>query len=365
ALPGKYLVLLGNTELIGISRRIEDREEKKRLQDFIKTVKPIGIGFIARTASKGVNQDEIEKEMKYLITIWEEILNKSERMKSPNLLYEEPSLHIRAVRDLITDEVTKIIVDSRKAYKDLKDYMKSNFPETKIQIDLYSDSTPLFIKHDIEPEIEKLLDNRVWLKSGGYLIIEETEALTVIDINSGRYTRGCNQEETIFNINIEAAREVAHQIRLRNLVGIIVIDFIDLKNRQKKEEIFNTFTEELKKDKAHSVIMNMSPFGVVQMTRQRFRESILTSISEPCIYCEGNGYLKSIETTSYEIIRELRRLISNQLIKKIIIVSNPNLISILKEIEGDNLKQFEQQHAVELIFESKDCKLDEFEIKTQ
>lgn len=364
ALPGKYVVLLGNTELIGVSRRIEDLVEKKRLQDFIKQVKPKGVGFIARTASKGVNQDEIEKEIKYLITIWDEIIKKSEEMKSPNLLYEEPSLHIRAVRDLITDEVRKIIVDSREAYKDLKDYMKSNFPETKIQIDLYSDSTPLFIKHDVEPEIEKLLDNRVWLKSGGYLIIEETEALTVIDINSGRYTKGYDQEETIFNINMEAAREAAHQIRLRNLVGIIVIDFIDLKSRQKREEIFNAFTEELKKDKARSVIMKMSSFGVVQMTRQRFRESLLTSISEPCFYCEGNGYLKSIETTSYEIIRELRRLSSKQLIKKIIIIANPNLISIIKEIEGHNLKQFEQQHSLELIFESKDCKLAEFEIKT-
>jgi len=365
ALPGKYLVLLGTTELIGISKRIEDGEEKKRLQDFIKAVKPKGLGFIARTASKGANRDEMEREMKYLIDVWEEIKKKTEDLQSPNLLYEEPSLHIRAVRDLLTDHVTKVIVDSPEAYEELKDYMKSNFPENRVQVHLYSDNTPLFTKYDLEPLIEKLLDNRVWLKSGGYLIIEEAEALTVIDINSGRYTKGYDQEETIFNINMEAAREAAHQIRLRNLVGIVIIDFIDLKNRQKKEEIFNAFTGELKKDKARSVITNMSSFGVVQMTRQRLRESLLTSISEPCFYCEGNGYLKSIQTTSYEIIRELRRLISKQLIKQIKVLANPSVVSILKKIEGENLKQFEKQHAVELIFESRDCKLDEFEIKTQ
>jgi ribonuclease G len=365
ALPGKYLVLLGTADLVGISRRIEDKEERKRLSDFIKQSKPKGIGFIARTASMGKTEDEIQQDMEHLIGLWQDIKKKSEEYKAPVLLYEEPSLNIKTIRDLITNEVKSIIVDSNEAYQEISNYLSSRFPGFNSKIELYSDHTPLFVQFGVESEIKRIFEKKVWLKSGGYLIIEETEALTVMDINTGKYLSGDNHEETIFDINVEAASEAARQIRLRNLVGIIVIDFIDMKNRHKKEEVFETFAEALRKDKARSVILDMSPFGVVQMTRQRVRESLLKTLAEPCGHCGGIGYEKSKETVSYEIMRELKIHIARPFTKKILIHANPYVIKTLKELEQKNLKQLEEEYSVEILFEPADYKFEDFKIKAE
>ena len=365
AIPGRYLVLLGTVDLIGISRRITKREERKRLLNLIKSAKPDGVGFIARTASQEVEQGELQLDMNSLIRLWEDIKKRAEKKKSPALLYEEPSLYMRVARDLVSKEETRILIDSEQAYQEISNYIHLNTPNFKTHIDLYTDSTPLFVKFGIEPEIKKIIDRKVWLKSGGYLIIEEAEALTVIDVNSGRYTGGFTHSNTIFDINMEAAREAAYQIRLRNLVGIIVIDFIDIKGRQKREEIFNTFIESLKKDRARSVVLDMSSFCVVQMTRQRMRESLITQLTDQCNHCGGKGYVKSIETISYEIIREIISNISKPLITKIIIIANHDVLSYLKEFEGKNLKKLAMQHEVEFIFDSKEGLQDEYEIKIQ
>jgi len=362
ALPGKYLVLMGNVDMIGISRRIEDKAERKRLQNFIKSVKPNGVGFIIRTASKGVPIEEIQQDMQGLINLWEEVKSRSERGKSPNLLYEEPTLYIRTMRDLISGDSTKIIVDSFEAWKELIDLNRHHFLSQQIKIDLYSDAIPIFEKFGVESEIKKILDKKVRLKSGGYLIIEETEALTVIDINTGKYTSGHDQEDTIFKTNMEAAHEVSNQIRLRNLVGIIVMDFIDIKRKEKREQIFNSFIEALKKDKARSVIMDMSSFGVVQMTRQRARESLLSTLTEQCNLCDGTGYVTSKETISYKIVRNLTQKLSKTNITLIQINANPEVIYRLKEIEGENLKNIENQYSLSITFEPKDCEFEDFEI---
>ncbi len=366
ALPGKYLVFLGTADFVGISRRIENEEERKRLSDLIRSCKPKGVGFIARTASAGRTEDEIRQDMEYLITIWEEIKKRSDEQKAPVLLYEEPSLHIRVVRDLITSDVKGIIADSEDVYKEISSYFISRFPELGTNIELYRDQTPLFVQFEIEPEIKKIFEKKVWLKSGGHLIIEEAEALTVIDINTGRYLSGNTQEETIFKINMEAASEAARQIRLRNLVGIIVIDFIDLKNRSKREEIFQTFIEALRRDKARSAILEMSSFGVVQMTRQRIRESLLKSLSEPCGRCGSVGYVKSKETASYEIIREIKSRIARPLVRKILVRSNPEVIETLSKIESEGLKQLGTERGVEILFESKETPdFEGFDIKAE
>jgi ribonuclease G len=365
ALPGKYLVLFGTVDLVGVSRRIENKEERKRLINIIEKTKPKGVGFVARTASIERNEDEIRQDMEYLIRLWEEIKKRSEEQKAPVLLYEEPGLYIRAVRDLITNEVKSIIVDSKEAYEEISNYLVSRFPGLNTNIELYIDSPPLFVQFGIEPEIKKIFEKKVWLKSGGYLIIEEAEALTVIDINTGRYLSGGDHEETIFNINIEAAFEVARQIRLRNLVGIIVIDFIDMKNRQKREEVFKTFVEALKKDRARSVILDMSSFGVVQMTRQRTRESLLKSLAESCSYCGGIGYVKSKETTSYEIIREIKSHVRKPFVRKILVHANPDVIKTLRELEGENLKQLEEEYRVEISFKPEDSRFEDFAVKVE
>jgi ribonuclease G len=363
AIPGRYLVLLGTVDMIGISRRIKNREERQRLLNLIKSAKPEGVGFIARTASQEIDQDELKRDMNNLIGFWKEIKKRSEEAKSPALLYEEPSLYMRVTRDLVSDKETKIFIDSKKAYQQMSNYLDAN--NIKTHIELYTQSTPLFIKYGIEQEIKKIIDRKVWLKSGGYLIIEEAEALTVIDVNSGRYTGGITHHETIFDINMEAAHEAAYQIRLRNLVGIIVIDFIDIKSLQKRKEIYRKFIESLKKDRARSVVLDMSPFCVVQLTRQRTRESLLTQLTDQCNHCGGKGYVKSTETISYEIIREITSHISKRVVNKIIITANHGVVSYLKEFEGNNLTKLATQHGVEFNYNAVDNLQDEYEINSQ
>ena len=363
AIPGRYLVLLGTVDMIRISRRIKNREERQRLLNLIKSAKPEGVGFIARTASQEIDHDELKLDMKNLIGLWNGLKKRSEEAKSPALLYEEPSLYMKVTRDLVLDEETKIVIDSKKAHQEISNYLDAN--NIKTHIELYTNSTPLFIKYGIEQELKKIIDRKVWLKSGGYLIIEQAEALTVIDVNSGRYTGGITHHETIFDINMEAASEAAYQIRLRNLVGIIVIDFIDIKSLQKRKEIYRKFIESLKKDRARSVVLDMSSFCVVQLTRQRMRESLLTQLTDQCNHCGGKGYVKSIETISYEIIREITSHILKPLVKKIIITANQGVISYLKELEGKNLKKLAMQHEVEFIYESKESLQDEYEIDIQ
>ncbi|HEX3035406.1 MAG TPA: Rne/Rng family ribonuclease [Thermodesulfobacteriota bacterium] len=365
AIPGKYLVLLGTVDLIGISRKIEDSKERNRLSNIISNYKPKGIGFIARTASLGRDEDEIRQDMDYLIRIWEEIKQKSEGEKAPALVYEEPSLHVRAVRDLITGEVKSIIVDSNEVYQEISSYLLSRFPDFNVNLELYTDTIPLFTRFGIDAEIKKIFQKKVWLKSGGYLIIEEAEALTVIDINTGRYLSGVDQEETIFNINIEAASEAARQIRLRNLVGIIVIDFIDMKNSAKRKEAFETFIQVLNRDKARSAVLEMSSFGVVQMTRQRTRESLLKSLAETCSSCDGTGYVTSRETVSYEILREIKSHILKPLIRRVTARANPDVIRTLRDLEGENLEKLLAGYSTEILFEPVERKFNEFEIKLE
>ncbi len=365
AIPGKYLVLFGTVDIVGISRRIEDKEERKRLISIIEKYKPKGIGFIARTASMGREEEEIKQDMEYLTRTWEEIKRRAEEHRAPVLLYEEPNLYIRAARDLVSKEIRTIIVDSREAYEEISNYISSRFPDSDIKLELYTDSTPLFVSFGIEPEIKKIFEKKVWLKSGGYLIIEETEALTVIDINTGKYLSGSNHEETIFNINIEAASEIARQIRLRNLVGIIVIDFIDMKSKLKREEVFKTFLGALKRDKARSVILDMSPFGVVQMTRQRTRESLLKTLAEPCDHCGGMGYVKARETICYEIIREIKSLMDRPNVGRIILYANPSVVETIKELEGENLKKLEETYGTKILFSPSEREVTDFEIRVE
>jgi ribonuclease G len=363
AIPGRYLVLLGKVDMIGISRRIKNRDERQRLLDIIKSAKPEGLGFIARTASQEIDQDELKIDINNLVGYWNEIKKRSDEAKSPALLYEEPSLYMRVTRDLVSDDETKIFIDSKKAYQEISNYLDAN--NIKMRIELYANSIPLFTKYGIEQEIKKIIDRKVWLKSGGYLIIEEAEALTVIDVNTGRYTGGITHHETIFDINMEAAREAAYQIRLRNLVGIIVIDFIDIKSLRKRKEIYRKFIESLEKDRARSVVLDMSSFCVVQLTRQRARESLLTQLADPCHHCGGKGYVKSTETISYEIIREIISHIPRRVVNKIIITANQNVISYLKESEANNLRKLTTRHGVEFIYDPVNNFQDEYELKLQ
>ncbi len=361
-IPGKYLVLLGSADMVGISRKIEDSRERERLSEAIGKIRPEGIGLIARTASVGVSEEELEQDMRDLIRIWEDIKRKSEEKKGPSLLYEEPRLYIKAVRDFVSAEINKVLVDSEPVYREIKDYLKNNFPDSGMTIELYQDPEPLFTMFGVESEIRKIFNKKVWLKSGGHIIIEEAEGLTVVDVNTGRYQSGKSQEETIYTLNLEAASEIVRQIRLRNLVGIIVVDFIDIKNRQLRDQIYEAFVEALKQDRARSAVLEMSPFGVIQMTRQRLRESILTELAEPCPYCEGVGYLKSNDTISYEIIREIKSRIVKPFIKRIEIQASSSVIKRLKEYEQDNMRKLGEEYGVEIAYKPVEGRIGKFDI---
>ena len=364
AIPGKYLVLLGTIDIVGISRKIEDSEERERLTESINKIKPEGVGLIARTASAGVTEEELEYDLKELLSIWEGIKKASEQSKGPSLIYEEPKLYLKAARDFVSNEMNKILVDSQEAYKEITDYLKLNFPDSIADVELYADPDPLFTKFGVENEIKKIFKKKVWLKSGGHIIIEEAEGLTVVDVNTGRYQSGKDQEETIYNINVEAALEIVRQVRLRNLVGIVVIDFIDIKNRQSREAVYEQFVDALKYDRARSVVHEMSSFGVIQMTRQRLRESILKELAEPCFTCDGIGYLKSIDTISYEIIRDIKKRLDKAQSNKITVVANSVVIKRLLESEKDNLDRLGEQFSVDIEYKSSEERIEKYKISS-
>lgn len=361
ALPGKYVVMLGTVDLVGVSRKIEDPKERKRLTDIINDSKPPDIGFIARTASEDMVESEIVKDMEYLTNLWGEIKTSTEGKPSPSLLYQEPRLYLRALRDLVTSSVSHVLVDSPEALNEIKHYLDTRFNGVETNVELYEDPKPIFEKYGVEAELTKMTDKKVWLKSGGYLIIDIAEALTVVDINTGRYFKGDTQEETIYDINIEAAKEVAHQIRLRNLVGIIVIDFIDMKAHKKRAEVLNTLTGALKNDKARSVILEMSEFGVIQMTRQRIRENLMSIIAEPCHSCGGTGLVKSLETSKYELLRSLKMEVEKQISRKITVKTCKQMIKNLKT-EQASINKLSKENGVK-IYLAEDSGLDHYDFE--
>ena len=364
AIPGKYLVLLSTVDIVGISRKIDEQDDRDRLVKTLKELKPGGVGLIARTSSVDASKDELKKDMEDLIRQWEKIKKKSEKRKRPALLYTEPKLYIKTVRDFISADINKILIDSEPVYREIKDYLKESFPEFNIKVELYKKKEPIFESFGVEAELKKIFKKKVWLKSGGHIIIEEAEGLTVVDVNTGRYQSGKDQEDTIYSLNLEAATEIVKQIRLRNLVGIIVIDFIDIRNVKLRDQIYEAFVEALKQDRSRSVVLEMSSFGVIQMTRQRLRESILSELAEPCPYCEGVGLLKSHHTVCYEIIREIRKKASDSRGgKNIIIKANSHVIKALKLSEEDNLDTLAEEHGMEIEYKPGSGRVEKFQVE--
>ena len=365
AIPGKYLVLLGTIDIVGISRKIEDPEERERLTESIRGFKPEGVGLIARTASDGASVEDLEQDMNELLSRWDDVKKLNDEKNGPALIYEEPKLYIKAARDFVSGDENTIIVDSEIAHKEITEYLERNFPESNVNVELYNDPTPLFSEYGVDNEIKKVFKKKVWLKSGGHIIIEEAEGLTVVDVNTGRYQSGKDQEETIYNINVEAALEIVRQIRLRNLVGIVVIDFIDIKNRQLRDGVHEQFVKALKHDRARSVVHEMSSFGVIQMTRQRLRESILKELAEPCFYCQGIGYLKSIDTISYEIIRDIKKRLSKPHNNKLAVQAAPVVIKSLLDSEKENLDALQQEFGIEIEYTPVEGKIEKYKIAAE
>ncbi len=308
SIPGRYVVFMPTVSHIGISRRIESERERKRLRRIVEENRPPGTGFIVRTVSEGIDEEKLLRDMELLVKLWSDVLEKSNKVKAPYLLYEEPDLLLRATRDLFTTDVQRLIVDDEGAYERISTFTNTYMPSFAPYIQLYSSSEPIFDAYGLEIEIKRTLSREVPLKSGGSLVFDRTEALTAVDVNTGKFVgSSSNLEETILKTNLEAAEEVVYQLRLRNIGGIIIIDFIDMEDAKNRERVYRTLESALKKDRVTTNALAISEFGLVEMTRKRVRESLVQYLCEPCSYCEGRGFVKSGETVVFEIFRELRR----------------------------------------------------------
>lgn len=305
SLPGRFMVLMPTVDHIGISKRIDDEKERVRLKEMLLSVRKDNFGYIFRTAAQGIQENRLSREIAFLSKTWEDIQKKSRTASVPSLVYRDLTVTFRAVRDLLSDEADRLIIDSREGYENVVHFLDKLMPDLRVSVELYTGTEPIFDAYNIEGDIARALKKKVWLKSGGYIIIEQTEALAAIDVNTGRYVGKHNFEETIVKTNLEAVKEIAYQIRLRNIGGIIIIDFIDMKKSHHKEKVMAHLIEALKKDKSQTNVLPLSDLGLVQMTRKRVRKNLTRTLCEPCLYCGGDGMLLSGKSICHKIHRDL------------------------------------------------------------
>ena len=307
SIPGRYLVYLPDTRNVGVSKRIENSEERSRLKQIIEKNRPAQGGFIVRTVAEGASEKNLRDDMDYLVKLWGSIKKIAQKQSEPGLVYADIDLATRIVRDRVTEDVDRIMVDDLEMHKRMTKFVQAFLPRFKKRIELHTEKIPLYEHHGLETEISRAISRKVWLKSGGYIVIDETEALTSIDVNTGRFVGRRNLEDTILQTNVEAVKEIAYQIRLRNLGGIIVLDFIDMARNQHRDRIYQSLLEELRRDPVKTNVLPVSGLGLVEMTRKRTQESLRQRLTSPCQYCDGRGYLKSRETLVYQILRECEK----------------------------------------------------------
>jgi len=343
SLPGRHLVYMPTVDHIGISRRIEDEEERERLREIIERIKQPGTGYIVRTVSEGKSEEDMLADMSYLSKLWSDISKQKEKAAVPSLVHSDLDVVQKVVRDIVNEQVDRIIVDSKPDYDRIVQFISTFAPKMKYSMELYDEEEPIFDHFGLEVEISRALGRKVWLKSGGYIIIEQTEALTAVDVNTGRFVGKHNLEDTILKTNLEAVKEIAYQLRLRNIGGIIIIDFIDMEKEVNRDKVFAALEEALKADKSKTNILKISELGLVEMTRKRVRESIGRLMCEPCFYCEGRGYIKSKITVCHEIFRELRREMLDIRGTKATVTVHPQVADLLYDEERRGLEDLEKK----------------------
>lgn len=316
-IPGRFVVLMPFDRHMGISKKVTDYSEKERLRQILKKIMPhLNMGLIVRTAGVGKSEADFRREIRYLAALWRNIKNRSSKVKAPNLINEEYSLTFRILRDIFSEDVVRVLVDDRGEYKKLMHFASNMMPSMKKKLMFYQEKTALFDSRGIEKEVEKLYNKKIELKCGGYIFIEETEGLIAIDVNSGSFNKK-HMEETAFKVNSEAAVEIARQIRLRDIGGIVIVDFIDMTREKHNCEIFDILVNMFKKDRAKINILKMSEFGIVQMTRQRIRRGVKKVSYKDCPYCHGRGCVKSPTTMAIEVLRTIKKQIEKTRLREI------------------------------------------------
>jgi len=334
SLPGRYLVLIPNENHIGISRKIKNKRERQRLRRICKSLRPNNFGLIIRTVATGKEIQPIKSDLENLLKTWDRIIKKANDATPPELIHKDMGITSSLIRDLFSPDINRVIVDSRKLYREIKKYLKEVSPNLLEKLDLYKERKPIFDSlpfqsYSIEDAIEKSLSRKIRIKGGGYIIFDQTEAMVVIDVNSGSSVKGKDQEKNALKTNIEAAKEIAHQLRLRDLGGIIVIDFIDMAQTKNREKIVATLKKELKKERAAFDILPMSDFGVVQLTRERVRPSLLYQYSEPCPRCNGIGRVAAKSTILTKIERTIQKIKYKKGQRRLVLKIHPDMAEYL------------------------------------
>ena len=348
SLPGRFMVLMPAQSLVGISRKIDDREERQRLKEIVKPLKPEGVGLIIRTAGIGMGKKQFASDIKFLMKMWKKVAKKSVKARTPSLLHKDMEIITRLVRDIFTEDVTRIVVDSKREYKEILSYLRSSAPQLRSRVHLYKEETPIFDAYEIERETEKILSRIVPLKKGGFISIDHTEALVAIDVNTGRYKGARDQEETALRTNLQAAGEIARQLRLRDLGGIIVIDFIDMAMEENRKRVLDSLRTALRRDRSRTKTLRVSEMGLVEMTRQRVRPSLGQILSETCPLCGGSGRVLSLDSIEMRIERMLQRLKSKTSEKRIEVYLSPEVAFHMLSDRSRRIIRLEKQFGLEI-----------------
>ncbi len=365
SLPGRYSVFMPHVAQIGVSRRIASDKERRRLRDIVNAARPKGTGFIVRTAAEDANDQELRDDVDFLARLWREVERREEGLGGPGLVYADLDLALRCIRDLMREDTSEIVIDDEEQYERVRKFTLAFLPRFAERVKRYEQRRPIFDHYHIEPALRQAVSRRVPLRSGGSLVIDQGEALTAIDVNTGSFTNtgSGNLEDTVTANNLEACEEVARQLRLRNIGGIIVIDFVDMDKEGNRRKVWDAFQAALKRDRSRTNVTKISELGLVEMTRKRTRESLVQLITEPCPTCEGAGTVKSVVTVAYEILREVRRsgtLVDNE---RIDLECAPRVAELLSREERDYLDSLEKrfQKKIEVV-PQKSWKPDQFRV---
>jgi ribonuclease G len=351
SIPGRFCVLLPMDNKIGVSKKIVDFRERKRLRRIARGIIPSDCGLIIRTAAKDQDEESLSADLKYLVKIWADLQEDAKKLDPPSLLYKDLSTTISVIRDLFTPDVSKVFVDSKKLYKEIRNYVQFIQPALVDRIEIYKEDRPIYEAFKIDEQIKNLMRRNVALPSGGHIVIDHTEAMTVIDVNSGRYAAKKEQELNSLKTDLEASREIVRQLRLRDIGGLIVIDFIDLEDDKNRKKIYDELKKEFKKDRAKTAMLPMTEFGIMQITRERVRENIVQSMTEVCPYCQGTGLLTKKSNLMHEIEAWLKRYKMEGKYNSLILRVHPSLGEKLKQGFISTLKKIQIKYFIKLTLE--------------
>ena len=342
-IPGRYLVLVPGADYVGVSRRIEDQQERSRLKETADELRPQGLGLIVRTVAEGASKKNLKQDLQFLNRLWERIKIRYNQKDAPSVLYQDLALPSRIARDLLTDEVDAFLIDDYHEYEKISENLDVTSPQYQSIIQYHQDSQPIFEKFGIEKEIQKALERTVRLRSGGYLVIEETEALTVVDVNTGRYTGRKRLSETVLKTNLEAAQEIARQIRLRDIGGIIIIDFIDMDSEDHQQQVLHKLNEAVKNDRTRTFVLGLTGLGLVEMTRKKVRQDLAAFLQQPCSYCSGTGRVLTPLVVCARVEQELKKYLPKEAAEAVLLETHPEVAALLIGSGGANLRKLEEE----------------------